>query len=368
MSYTSCMTEAEKQLAKLVSMPTISDDALANDMALDYIEQYFAKRGMVTRRDQFDKGYGTLLASTRADNLLTPAVLLSGHTDVVAADEAMFTMRSEGDKLIGRGTFDMKFAIAGYMQLVDELKDRLADYDFGIAIVTDEETVDRGTVRLLENGLKPQICILPDSTAPGWSVETLAKGYWRFELHAKGKRAHGARPWEGESASLKLIHALHELKEHFKDQNVETDTFNIGQIHGGHANNMVPDEMWAGMDIRYLNYENLAKQQKLIKVLCKKHNLTYKEITVAEPVPTDITNPLIQSYMDSVKEVTGKRPGDFISCAGSDAPYFMKAGIPCIISCCEGWNHHTNEEWISRKSFLQFVPILRDYLDRVAKR
>lgn len=360
-------TEAEKLLAKLVSMPTISDDVVANKMMLDYIEDYLAKRGMFTRRDYFDKGYGTLLASTRHDSMLTPTVLLSAHTDVVAADESMFTLQTEGDKLIGRGTFDMKFSIAGYMALVDELKGKLSEYDFGIAIVTDEETVDRGTVRLLENGLKPQICILPDSTAPGWSIETLAKGYWRFELHAKGKRAHGARPWEGESASLKLIHALHELKEHFKGQNPETDTYNVGQIHGGHAHNMVPDEMWAGMDIRYLNDKNLAKSRKIIDDLCNKHDLTFKEIVLAAPVPTDIKEPLIQEYMDSVETVTGKRPENFVSCAGSDAPCFMEAGIPCIVSCCEGWDHHTNKEWISRKSFLQFVPILRDYLDRVAR-
>lgn len=361
------MTQAEKQLATLVSMPTISDDATANNMMLDYIEDYLATRGMFTQRDYFDEGYGTLLASTRRDNILTPTVLLSAHTDVISADESMFTLRREGDKLIGRGTFDMKFSIAGYMQLVDDLKDRLAEYDFGLAIVTDEETVDRGTLRLLEKGLKPKICILPDSTAPNWSIETLAKGYWRFELHAKGKRAHGARPWEGESASLKLIHALHELKEHFKDQDVKTDTFNIGQIHGGQAHNMVADEMWAGMDIRYLNEKNLAEKRKLIQHLCKKYDLRYQEITIAVPVTTDIKNPLIKKYMDSVGRVTGKQPEEFVSCAGSDAPYFFKAGIPCIVSCCEGWNHHTNEEWISRKSFLQFVPILRDYLDRVAK-
>lgn len=360
-------TEVEKLLAKLVAMPTISEDVTANNMMLDFIEDYLSKRGMFTRRDYFDKGYGTLLASTRPDNMLTPTVLLSAHTDVVSADESMFTLRREGDKLIGRGTFDMKFSIAGYMQLVDDLKDRLADYDFGIAIVTDEETVDRGTHRLLENGLKPEICILPDSTAPGWSIETLAKGYWRFELHAKGVDAHGGRPWEGESASLKLVQALHELKEHFKDQNVDTDTFNIGQIHGGRAHNMVASEMWAGMDIRFLNDDNLAKQQKLIKDLCTKYDLTFREITLAKQVPTDITLPLIEQYMESVKTVTGKRPDSFVSCAGSDAPFFAEAGISCIVSCCEGWKHHTNEEWIGRESFLQFVPILHDYLDRVAK-
>ena len=362
-------TEAEKQLANLVSMPTISADTTANDMALDYLEDYFSRRGMFVRRDRFVKGHGTLLASTRKDNLYTPKVLLSAHIDVVPADEALFTLRSDGDKLIGRGVYDMKFSIAGYQQIVDELyrKGSLADYDFGIAIVTDEETTDRGVHGLTAAGLKPQVCVLPDSTAPGWAIETIAKGYWRFDLIAQGRTAHGGRPWEGESASFKLLQALHELKGHFTDQNIKTDSLNIGQIHGGDANNKVPAEMVAGLDIRYLTNKNLAEKKKLVHGICQKYNLNYREYAIAAPVVTDTELPLIKAYRDSVKQVTGKQPEPFISCAGSDAPYFAEAGISCIISCCEGGGHHTEQEWISRKSFLQFVPIIHHYLNLTCK-
>lgn len=362
-------TEAEKQLAELVSMPTISDDITANDMALDYLEDYFTRRGMHTKRDRFKKGHGTLLASTRKDNLYTPKVLLCGHVDVVPADEAMFTLRTDGDKLVGRGVYDMKFAIAGFQQIVDDLhREGLLDqYNLGIAVVTDEETIDRGAHGLIADGLKPEVCILPDSTAPNWSIETIAKGYWRFDLIAQGRAAHGGRPWEGESASFKLLQALHELKEHFEDQNVATDSLNIGQIHGGDANNKVPAEMIAGMDIRYLNDKNLAEKKKLINYICKKYDLTYREYTIAAPVITDLELPLIKTYLDSVEKVTGKQPGEFISCAGTDAPFFAQKDIPCIISCCQGGGHHTEYEWISRKSFLQFVPILRTYLDATCR-
>lgn len=360
-------TEAEKQLAELVSMPTITQDTTANDMALDYIEDYLKKRGMFTRRDRFDGECGTLLASTRPDNILTPTILLSAHVDVVAADESMFTLRTEGDKLIGRGTYDMKFAIAGYMELVDSLKGHLAEYDFGILIVTDEEMVDRGSLRLLEAGLRPQICVLPDATAPNYDIEVLTKGYWRLKLMAEGKKAHGGRPWEGESASFKLIQALHELKQHFEGQNIESDSLNIGVIHGGDAYNMVPSTMWAGLDIRYTSDENLRQKEKLIDDLCEKYGLTLKIITKVLPVPTDHTHPLIKQYIKSVQSVTGKKPKPFMSCAGSDAPYFVKFGINCIISCCKGSGHHTDDEWIDRASFKQFVPILRHYLEKTAK-
>jgi succinyl-diaminopimelate desuccinylase len=199
-------TEAEKQLATLVAMPTISDDIIANDMAMDYIQAYVAERGVYCKRYRF-KGHSALLASTQPNNLLTPKVLLSGHTDVVTGDEGLFTLTAKGDKLFGRGVYDMKFALAGYLQIIDELKDNLSSYDLGLMITSDEEISSVSVHELVKKGLKPQVCIMPDSTAPGWDIETVAKGFWRFDLIAEGRTAHGARPWEGESASLKTCPA-----------------------------------------------------------------------------------------------------------------------------------------------------------------
>lgn len=348
-------------------MPTISADTVANSMAIDYIEDYLAKRGMHCKRDKFG-GHSTLLASSRPTNQLEPIVLLSAHTDVVAGDEAQFHLKIEGDKLLGRGTFDMKFAIAGYMQLVDEIKGRLQEYDFGILIVSDEETTDVGAQSHVAAGLRPKICILPDSTAPNWDIESLAKGYWRLDLIAEGKAAHGGRPWEGESASLKLIQALHELKTHFENQHVASDSLNIGKIHGGEAHNMVCARMTASIDVRFMSEENLQAKRQLIEGICKKYGIAIQEVTLARPAISNLGLPLIQHYMDSVEKITGRRPAEFISCAGSDAPYFQRNGIECVVSCCEGGGHHTKNEWIGRKSFAQFVPILRDYLDTAARK
>src|SRR5687767_2270452 len=120
-------TEAEKLLAKLVSMPTITEDRDANDQAIAYIESYLSERGMFVKHIEFENGHTAVVASTRADNAKNPAVLLSGHIDVVSGGEQLFKLRMDGDKLIGRGVYDMKFAIAGYMVLVDTLKGKLED-------------------------------------------------------------------------------------------------------------------------------------------------------------------------------------------------------------------------------------------------
>ena len=41
-----------------------------------------------------------------------PAVILHGHLDVVPGREEQFEPRVEGDRLIGRGAYDMKGGLA----------------------------------------------------------------------------------------------------------------------------------------------------------------------------------------------------------------------------------------------------------------
>jgi succinyl-diaminopimelate desuccinylase len=363
-------TEAERQLAELVSMPTITDDIVANGMCLDYIQEYLAGRGMHTERFNL-MGHGALVASSRTGNAKNPAVLLAGHVDVTPAETHLFKLEKRDGKLFGRGVYDMKGAVAAYMQLVDDLKDRLADYDFAIMLTTDEEyggrTGSNGTRDLVAAGYRAGICILPDSAAPGWDVEKVAKAAWRFELVAKGKAAHGSRPWEGESASFKLIQALHELRERFKGHGPETDILNIGLIHGGEAFNQIPANMTAGVEIRFIDLATYPVHLKYIQEICTKYDVTYVEHVVNTPAKADLTSPLLVAYADSVQKVTGRRPEPIISMAGTDAQFFVQAGVPYIVSCPQGGGHHGPNEWIDHQSYLQFVPILRTFLDKVAR-
>lgn len=360
-------TEAERQLSTLVSMRTVSHDLTANQAAVDYIHDYLQKRGMHCVRN-FAGSKATLIASTRPNNGLTPTVALSAHLDVVTANDDLFTLRIQEDKLMGRGTYDMKFAAAGYMQLVDDLQSTLSDYDFSIVITGDEEIGDHyGLVPLVAAGLRPKICIMPDSTAPNWDIETLAKGYWRFHLIANGRTGHAARPWEGDSASFKLIDALHELKSHFSKQSHDTDTLNIGILGGGEAFNKIPDGAQAAIEVRYISEQSLAKIRMIIEAVCKKFGLAQEPSVLATPVITDLKHPLVKPYVASVTKVTGRTPLPFTSCASSSAPWLYQVGVTCILSCCEGGGHHSQNEWISRKSFAQFVPILKEYLQTVAK-
>ena len=102
--------------------------------------------------------YGFLLTSTQPTQI--PAVLLAAHVDVVGGPNELFQLRQAGGKLFGRGVYDMKGAIAGYLVLVDTLQKHLRQYDFGILVTSDEESADCSIPQLFANGLRPQAVVL----------------------------------------------------------------------------------------------------------------------------------------------------------------------------------------------------------------
>jgi acetylornithine deacetylase len=83
-------------------------------------------------------------------------------------------------------------------------------------------------------------------------VALASKGALRVALHASGKMAHSAYPELGESAVHKLVQVLHKLLK--LDLPVTEDigpsTLNIGQVHGGHAPNVIADKAEAQVLVR----------------------------------------------------------------------------------------------------------------------
>src|SRR5206468_3098308 len=95
------------------------------------------------------------------------------------------------------------------------------------------------------------------------------------------------------------------------------------------------------IEVRVMEHEGYLQGKARIDGLCARHDLVYKERIYGKPVVTDLSNPFVQNYMDSVEAVTGVRPRGCVSFAASDAIYINNVHIPCIISCPEGGRHHS---------------------------
>src|SRR5439155_10238932 len=122
---------------------------------------------------------------------------------VVPGREGQFDPRIEGDRLIGRGAYDMKGALAAMMCAVKDAagQDRVR---VRFVCVPDEEAEDvekRSTDTLVAEGLRADFAITGEPTDLHIGVQ--AKGVLAVRVKVSGIAAHGSTPWLGDNAILK---------------------------------------------------------------------------------------------------------------------------------------------------------------------
>lgn len=349
-------------LDRLIAIPSISGDEATSAQVIKYCEEVLRKAGMHITTFK-SGGFSSLVATSRPD-VKKPKLFLGAHLDVVPGDEALFTLRREDGRLYGRGVLDMKFAGACFLQVATELADELAEYDFGIMLTTDEETSgEHGVNYLLKEGYGCEVCLLPDG-ANNWRIEAVAKGSWQLKVTAKGKSAHGAQPWLGDSALDKLIGFLHEAKDLIPAPGKHADTtMVVSQVHGGEAPNQVPNAATSTMDIRYLGNGVKQTLESMLTTLATAHDVELTTTMHAQPVELDLTLPSLQVWEEIIEKVRGQSNGDYaLSFGASDARFFAEHNIPSIVTYPTGEGGHSDHEWIGEEDLYQFYECTLEYV------
>lgn len=190
-------------------------------------------------------------------------VLLTGHVDVVPANRGDWTgdpyeARESDGRLVGRGTTDMKGALAAKLVATETY---FAQIDHPgeviLAFVADEEHLGRGTRALVERGVEADAAIVGEPTELDVSVAT--KGVVRYRITVSGVSCHSGRPDEGVDAIAGLSTVLDriasldkEVRSDTRHDLLEPETVTVTEVSGGIAPNVVADEAVATVDWRFL--------------------------------------------------------------------------------------------------------------------
>jgi len=300
-----------------------------------------------------------------------PTVLLHGHLDVVPGRDGQFEPRIEGDRLYGRGAYDMKGAVAAMMLVLHDLRDEQR-VRVRLAFVPDEESEeesDRGSDQLVDRGFTGDFAITGEPT--NMHIGVAAKGVLAIRLEVAGRAAHGATPWLGDNAILKALEIFRgieslpfaaESSEHF-----DRPSINLGRIMGGDALNKVPDTCVIDVDIRHL------PEQDPNQILASVEALGGATVISTFRRPPALVDP--QSvYVRSLCDAAAPHAEGPVMGVGrdgsSDAVSFLRAGIPAVEFGPLGDGHHGPEEWVSisslasyRRTLTDFVRMLPDWLD-----
>ena len=351
-------------LSDLISFKTVSGDTFEVDLCFDYLQTFLSERGLQVKREM-SNGFPSIVALTQSTR--KPKVLLQAHIDVVPAQTPFFKLTEKKGKLYGRGVFDMKFAAACYLKLVDELKDTLKNYDFGIMFTSDEEIGGENGVRyLLNKGYNANVCILPDG-GNDWQIETTCNAVWIARIRADGLSAHGSRPWEGQNAINKLLQGLNEIHELFGELKPHKNSVTISKIHGGEAMNQVPDQAEAILDMRFINNDEYTKHSRAISRIAKDRQLELETEAFVEARNFDVTQPTIADFLDIAEQLLGQPISQTHSFGASDACYFAGHGIPTIVIRPTGGAPHSSHEWIEKDGLLKFYELLKTYITQTTQ-
>jgi succinyl-diaminopimelate desuccinylase len=350
------LTEIVDLTKALIHFKSVSADREQVKACAEFICAYLESHGIAYRHRVHN--YVPSIAALPAEGFA--GVLLMAHFDVVAGSDALFEPVEKDGRLYGRGSIDDKYAVALCLVLlknhVERLREQGHEQDqlpFGILLTGDEEVGGYNGAKHALEKIRTDFCVAVDGGAPD-RIVVREKGILRLRLIARGKAAHGARPWLGSNAIENLVADYQQIKTFF-DQ-VTPDhwhrTLNWGVVRAGQAVNQVPDHAEAELDIRYTEKDDpdhlVAQMRERIT----------GELIVMELEPLFIGGEAPHTTL--LKRVAPTARTVFEHGA-SDARFLSNRGVPGVVWGAEGeMSQHSAQEHV----VIDSIGRLYDMLDK----
>jgi acetylornithine deacetylase len=286
-----------------------------------------------------------------------PALVFSGHTDVVPAgdrtlwEDDPFVPRIVDGALHGRGACDMKAGVVASLAALAAVRTAGLRLVRPVALhgVVGEEDGGLGAWATIRRGHRGDLCVIPEPTA--LSVVTAAAGALTFRLEIQGHAAHAAMRDRGVSA-VELFAVVHAgLQEFEAERQKDADPrfgdarfpygLSIGRVQAGDWASSVPDRLVAegryGVRLGEPIADAQAAFQARLAVIC-----AGSDWLAAHPVRLTWTggafasgelpagHSLLPAMRAAVTDAGGGDPEERAVAAGTDLRQYAAAGVPTL--------------------------------------
>ena len=333
-------------LAKLVAANTENPPGQEVEAA-----KYLASRlaGIGLKVDLQDIAEGRPNVVAQLNNGPGPIFAFNSHMDVVPAGSGWtsdpFKLRSKGGRLFGRGACDAKGPIAGMVEAIRMLctaRDRWSGTLLAIFVV-DEEVASRGARAFVAGQPKIDLCIVGEPTSN--SVVVAHKGSMRPLIRVRGVPAHSATPDKGKNALYKAASLLLMIEKRHRDLStyshplLGSPSMTVTRIHGGNADNIVPESCEFLIDRRMIpgeSEEDVRVQLKRLLAEAKTSHGVDAEIveyraTTGGATETMSNQPIVISALQSAQH-HGVRDHSLHGLQGAcDLVHFRSVGAQGIV-------------------------------------
>lgn len=314
------------------------------------------------------------------------SVLLTGHVDVVPANASEWTgdpyrLREQDGRIVGRGTADMKAALAAKVLATESYYEAVDDPgEVILGFVVDEEDTGAGTRALVEHGVDADAAIIGEPTER--EVCIAQKGVARYEVTAHGESGHSGRPDDAVNAVAGLRQVLERieafddrLREETNHEFLVPETITVTEVEGGIAPNVVPDSATATVDWRFLPGTTSAEPfDRRLRELLDDVTVDGRTIDVdiertvfARSAAVPANHDLVQGVLDAADSVGVSADAVGFN-AATDARFLIHdAGIPAVLFGPGSIQNdaHTVDESISVTDLVSTVDTYRAALERL---
>jgi acetylornithine deacetylase len=253
-----------EMLERLVAFDTTSRNS--NLALIEFVEDYLDAYGVPHWRAANGDGKKTNLCAT-----IGPpgpgGIVLSGHSDVVPVDGQPWStdpwkLAERDGKLFARGTCDMKAFIAIGLALLPRMLERPLARPFHLAISYDEEVGCAGVGPMIDKMVEtlPPVHAVIVGEPSDMRIVNAHKGITSHFVRIRGREAHSSQPHRGASANMAAGLLVAKLQRMAAEREANPHpgsrfeppytSFNVGELHGGTALNIIPLDCWFSFEFR----------------------------------------------------------------------------------------------------------------------
>jgi len=304
------------------------------------------------------------------------SLLLNGHLDTVGVEGMAdpFTLRQQGDKLYGRGAYDMKGSLAVMLLLAEHLARHPPPEDVWLVFTADEEDKSIGMEHFVASRLPgmspaPEAAIILEPTE--LQIGTCHKGFAWHEIEISGKAAHGSRPAEGVDAILPLKAALEqlsciqaELLARPPDPLLGHATLHAAMISGGSELSMISARSKLQWERRTLPAEphqkldaELDRVIQAVRAQPGNHAVSGRIFFARNPYRVADDANIVKHLQKAAPQ--SERVGLSF---WADSGLLGTTGIDCVLFGPVGHGAHATDEWVSLKSLVRIYEVLKQLI------
>lgn len=341
------LAELTKQLVAIDSVnPELIAGAAGEGEVARFVAEWLERAGLEVEVEEVAPGRPNVVAIARGSGG-GRTLMLNAHTDTVgtAGMERAHDPYVDGDRLYGRGAYDMKASLAAIMLTGAEAVRRRHRGDVVVTAVVDEEVASIGTEAVARR-YRADGAIVAEPTEMRLAVAH--RGFVAFEIETKGRAAHGSRPDLGVDAIAHMGHVLVRLEE--LDRRLRTNASHAllgsGSLHasvieGGQEYSSYPDRCLLQAERRTIPGETIDAVEREIGELLGDVDGTTRVVLSRLPFEVDQGEP----FVELVRRHAGD--GEVVGVPfWADSALLAGAGIPTVLFGPSGEGAHAVVEWV----------------------